>query len=416
MSPAFRAASQPFTTTVESSLNPNLPPVIDQIPYHTRDDHQTTHYRYIIKQSISHPQPPYPTTLNLSTFPGGAGKFGDVMDVFIPQKLNKKGNRFAFIRFNRPGNVHALTEKISTVQADGINLGASLARNRSVQSGTNANNNTTSRVQRRHDQVDHVAPQNKSYVETVHGTAPAPPRTENVSQSTTGQIYIPREASPSWLDQCILAVMKNPIPIHSITAMVHTSINKEVSVIPMGGVSSLLRFQTTKEMNEVLRNTPKALSQICSEFRQWKTDDCTFNRLCWVLIRSTPPCVWNDEFFGAVVACVGVMVDCSQDTRSQTRLDVAEVLILTTDFGFVNRSLSVNIGGKQYNIGIMETQYDPLDWAWLPSFLSTTANTSPHGLFRQSQQTSKSPLINPSSHSRQVSACTSSSGNPNQLD
>ncbi|KAJ4843398.1 hypothetical protein Tsubulata_013304 [Turnera subulata] len=176
----------------------------------------------------------------------------------------------------------------------------------------------------------------------------------------------------------MLAVLKNPIPFRSLTAIVRSNVNKDVSIIPMGGVSYLIRFQTDDELHSVLRNKPPALTQIFSDIRKWKAGDRAFNRLCWVHLRGVPPCVWNEDFFGAVVVGVGAMVDCSQDTRSQSRLDVAKVLILTNDFGFINRNFSVNIGSEQIIIGVMETQFDPLDWEWSSSSLSCNDDAVSH--------------------------------------
>ncbi|KAJ4850098.1 hypothetical protein Tsubulata_030710 [Turnera subulata] len=106
----------------------------------------------------------------------------------------------------------------------------------------------------------------------------------------------------------------------------------------------LIRIQSVEEMHVLLSNLPRALTQIYSEIRQWKEDDCAFNRLCWVLLRALPPCVRHDDFIGAIADGVGCMVDCSKETRNQSRMDVAEILILTTDFGCINRTLSVSIG------------------------------------------------------------------------
>ncbi|KAJ4822273.1 hypothetical protein Tsubulata_006379 [Turnera subulata] len=65
-------------------------------------------------------------------------RFGDVMDIFIPQKLKKKGNHFAFIYYKRSGDVRELTTKINTLQLDGLYLSASLAKNRETQTGVKA--------------------------------------------------------------------------------------------------------------------------------------------------------------------------------------------------------------------------------------------------------------------------------------
>ncbi|KAJ4827149.1 hypothetical protein Tsubulata_018812 [Turnera subulata] len=115
-------------------------------------------------------------------------------------------------------------------------------------------------------------------------------------------------------------------------------------------------------MEDAINSKPAAFDHLFSIFRPWKVGDCPFNRLCWVLFRGIPAHVWNGEFFKVVASKVGTMVDCSSKTKSGSRLDVAEVLILTRNFGSTDRTLSVQVGGFHALIGIMKTQYNPTDW------------------------------------------------------
>ncbi|KAJ4846685.1 hypothetical protein Tsubulata_027170 [Turnera subulata] len=50
------------------------------------------------------------------------------------------------------------------------------------------------------------------------------------------------------------------------------------------------------------------------------------------------------------------------ETRSRDRFDVAEILVLTNSMKLINGNISVKVGGKLFEIGIAESQFDPLDW------------------------------------------------------
>ncbi|KAJ4841334.1 hypothetical protein Tsubulata_023164 [Turnera subulata] len=183
-------------------------------------------------------------------------------------------------------------------------------------------------------------------------------------QQPAEQIFIPKDGGPSWLKHCVMGILKSPIPIHSLNILIRTNIGREVSIIPTGGVSFLIKFDSAKDMDEVMENKPTVVDQIFSSFKPFQHDDAAKNRLCWVLMRGIPPSVWNEEFFKVVAARCGLMVDCSNDTRNRKRMDVAEVLVLTTDVGFINRVFSVEIGSKTHKIGVFESQFDPLGWEW----------------------------------------------------
>ncbi|KAJ4823054.1 hypothetical protein Tsubulata_027791 [Turnera subulata] len=57
-------------------------------------------------------------------------RFGEVLDVFIPQKRNKQGKRFAFVRFRNNIDTQHLLRRITSVEVDGTALVANIARGR----------------------------------------------------------------------------------------------------------------------------------------------------------------------------------------------------------------------------------------------------------------------------------------------
>ncbi|KAJ4837566.1 hypothetical protein Tsubulata_038144 [Turnera subulata] len=145
------------------------------------------------------------------------------------------------------------------------------------------------------------------------------------------------------------------------------------TVIPLGGTSFLIRFCSTKAMHMLLSNKPEVVEHLFCEFREWKSDDAACNHLCWVLIKGTPPYAWSEDFFKLISMKMGVMVDWSSESRSKVRFDVAEVLILTSSMRFIDYVFSLSISGKNYEIGVVESQYNSLDWEWSHDRLPFTA-------------------------------------------
>ncbi|KAJ4841102.1 hypothetical protein Tsubulata_035676 [Turnera subulata] len=243
------------------------------------------------------------------------------------------------------------------------------------------------------------------------------------SNRTAEKVYIPKDQSPTWFDRCAFAVLKNPIPLHSLTAILTTNFTAKPSIVPIGGVSFLIKFPSTEALRSVLAEKPIIVDQIFREFRAWHESDTASDRLCWVLIRGTPPSLWNLKFFRAISAHFGSLVDCSSETTRQSRLDVAKVLILTSNFAFINRHLSIQVAGKEVKVGIIETQYDPLDWEWssssLPIDRTPTASPSDHRAAHRHDPSSSSlptqPVLSPLSCNQSDESKVSSSQDPFNL-
>ncbi|KAJ4840385.1 hypothetical protein Tsubulata_036249 [Turnera subulata] len=171
-------------------------------------------------------------------------RFGDVIDVFIPKKLNRHGRRFAFVRFKNTADMQYLLQKINGLQVDGAFLGANPARGRAsaVQSGISfrgASAPTKSRMAPVSTTLK-AAPQHHSYAEAVHGAKSK--HNEQKAPISSEPVYIPKALSLEWLEKSALGVLKNPIPISSLSTLIVTNLMKQVSIIPIGGVSFLIKF------------------------------------------------------------------------------------------------------------------------------------------------------------------------------
>ncbi|KAJ4841792.1 hypothetical protein Tsubulata_040260 [Turnera subulata] len=254
-------------------------------------------------------------------------KFGDVMEVFIPRKLNRAGKHFSFVSFKRNIDAQTLILSINLVSLDRITLVASLAKQR-------------------------VQPPSRAFADVIQSQGSLPNKTSEPSHPISDQSYIPKDATTAW-NCCALGILKNPILFNSLKVLFCTITHTEVSIIPIGGVSFMIKFKSMEEMRTVVDSLPGDVAQLFSVFRAWENGDAAFNRLCWILIRGIPPHAWCDDLFKVLTNKVGAMVDCSTETRNRERLDVAEILVLTENMASINCVLPVNVGGKVFKISIM---------------------------------------------------------------
>ncbi|KAJ4824430.1 hypothetical protein Tsubulata_044224 [Turnera subulata] len=154
------------------------------------------------------------------------------------------------------------------------------------------------------------------------------------------------------------------MPLGVVSELLYSTDSEVSRIIPLGGVSFLVQFNSAEKRDALINRRVDVISKSLEIFRPWKKGDSAFNRLYWLLVKGVPPHVWTEDFFRVIVSCVGTMVDWSSQSSSRTRMDVAEILILTDKNAFINKVLSVKIGEANYEVALFESQFDPLDWSW----------------------------------------------------
>ncbi|KAJ4837027.1 hypothetical protein Tsubulata_027738 [Turnera subulata] len=196
-----------------------------------------------------------------------------------------------------------------------------------------------------------------------------PAREDPKGSNTEGDIltFIPKDGMLAWLQRSMFVVLKNPMELCAVSELVPSPERGVSKVIPLGGVAFLIVFETAECMQKLANDKDAEALQVFHILRPWKEGDVAHNRLCWILIKGVPPNAWSKEFFQFIVSSFGSMVDWSPKTRSQTRMDVAEILILTDKVSFINKVLRVKYGNISYKIGMSESQYEPFDWVWSES-------------------------------------------------
>ncbi|KAJ4838903.1 hypothetical protein Tsubulata_006768 [Turnera subulata] len=133
----------------------------------------------------------------------------------------------------------------------------------------------------------------------------------------------------------------------------------------MGGVSFSLCFPSPKALLDFNPQNHPQLTDFFDLFRPWQAGDITHNRLCWVSIKGVPVHAWSKEFFNLLAIKFGKLIDLSPQTRALERLDVAEVLILTSNRKLISAESSVKIGDHSFGITMCENLLNPLEWNWI---------------------------------------------------
>ncbi|KAJ4827440.1 hypothetical protein Tsubulata_011093 [Turnera subulata] len=253
-------------------------------------------------------------------------RFGEVMDFFIPKKLNKRGSRFVFVQFQNNIDIQNLISKISTVKVDDNLLIASLARERRVGIGSSHINNQAPKALTPREQGFR---DNRSFADTVRGSVSHVPTTNPTGLQN--QTFIPKDPTLSWLQCSAVGVLQYPMTLSHVKERFADSGLENFDIIPLGVPRKTVLGHPTDSAGFLLEESPH---------------------------------VWTREFFQLLTSMFGTMVDWSSESRERRRFDVTEVLILTSSMKFIDSVINIDIEEHPYEIGIAESQYDPCDWDW----------------------------------------------------
>ncbi|KAJ4824095.1 hypothetical protein Tsubulata_044247 [Turnera subulata] len=272
-------------------------------------------------------------------------KWSQVLDVFIPRKPSRSGKRFAFVRFRNNVDIPSLLNSINSMHVDDVKIFANVAKARHEAKGNTMERGKFFNRPRDGNDMRSPAVDNRSFVDAVreHHKHHNPGRSSNLKVKSVDQpstksysTFLAKDGTPTWLECCALGVMKKPMPIKSLLDVFPANESMVLKVIPLGGVSFLFRFQSAVDMNELIGNKPVWFDQLLETSRPARDGDAAFNRLCWILVKGTPPGSWSENFFRILVSSFGYMVDWSSESRSLERMDVVEILILTSSNSFMS--------------------------------------------------------------------------------
>ncbi|KAJ4846438.1 hypothetical protein Tsubulata_037276 [Turnera subulata] len=270
--------------------------------------------------------PQYTTTLTQHhTFQNGVetgvlSKYGVVIDVYIPKKINKEKKRFGFVYFRGVKDLRRLLSDVNRVQVENGVVRANFARARQSK-----NPKTTRQGSLTHG---HRVLSGRSFAETVRGANPVH-ETNQPEAVDAGITFIPTTETLQWLSRCAVRVLERPGSMESVHLLWTLHGMWDVVVSKMGGDKALVCFLSTKARSQFLQQNHEWVQLWFQSLQPWTTGDRATNQCCWLKIRGLPLNAWCQEFFELVE-------------------------MLTTQGGLINKRLKVKVMGQLCNIEVME--------------------------------------------------------------
>ncbi|XP_058783008.1 uncharacterized protein LOC131657654 [Vicia villosa] len=337
------------------------------------------------------------TTFFITEFPEKYGakdlynifkKFGDIDEVILPSRRDKRGKRFGFARFFNVSDERVLAVKLDNIIIESRKLHANLPRfNRERVGGVergaiHQNQGRIGRTmggrgevktsiqngRRNMGELNNPGPHGgvlrKSYVQTV--------KVDQGRQLVVdGQLHskkIPfahleynvKEEDLIRFQKAYVGVMETP----GETSNMQERFNKEgyfgVRVTPLGANFCLLEEGEEGILKDIIAEAPVWIHKWFDEIRPWRPNEVDNERVTWLRVYGLPCHAWQDKVFDFITTSVGVFICADDDTIKQRSFDVARILIRTKYCLVLNETYNISINDNVFRIKVVEDNHGPL--------------------------------------------------------
>ncbi|GLU00004.1 hypothetical protein SLE2022_174020 [Rubroshorea leprosula] len=345
--------------------------------------------------------------------------FGKVADVYIPERRDRRGRRFGFVRMAEVSDAKDMERKLNQIWLDSYRLKVKLAENMKSERerifrGSQQKQTTEQWIRR-----DRKVSPGLTYAQIVTGKIMASDEGEAMTQvleqavvqkvpekrvaglEQTGALskewavipmsipvqaststasdanaknyvpkelvlqFSPREDEVAWLKQSRVALVRSLDLVMKIQNRLDVD-GVMVNVALLGGRHVLLMENTEGCLEEFIDKN-KELVEFWFEWIQ-PTSLYTMtsrNRLVWLRFNGVPLRAWSERCFSELAGLIGEVILVDDDTKSKSFLSEGRVLVLCDDSMKISQTINLMVNEESFLIKVSEEEWhmDP-DW-WL---------------------------------------------------
>ncbi|KAJ4838452.1 hypothetical protein Tsubulata_041035 [Turnera subulata] len=180
-------------------------------------------------------------------------KYGEVIDVYVPQKSSREGTRFGFVRFRGVRDIQRLLSDVNHVQVEKGSVRANIAkeRGRIVRDREKQPRRIVS-VPRTMTGGGSRVSEWKSYAHVVQGSGQMRVD-EGYEPQEVGITIVSMSETLQWLSRSAVGVLRNPASMDSVLLVWVLHGMREVAVTDMGGDKVLVSFPSKECMDLFLQ-------------------------------------------------------------------------------------------------------------------------------------------------------------------
>lgn len=288
---------------------------------------------------------------------------GKVVDIYLPAKKDKKGNRFGFVRFRKQGDEYGMLEKLNKVWIGSYIIRAwkpkfdrpefcgreKAAKAGNERGGTGAREGKFRDILRKKEgpKYSEVLFRNSTSGEDVRvGGNGGGERIETLEFQST-------EQEGQWLKGAHIGYLKEKFSWNDHREELRSECAGILSLKNIGNNLILLQSEREQDTAEVIKGLDEWSEFWFEWWREWRKSDVCQNRIVWTKWIGVPLQAWSERFFGLGCSKFGRLVEMHEVTANKVRLDHAFIKV-STGLSSVDRCFPCKINGVQFSIRIEE--------------------------------------------------------------
>jgi hypothetical protein len=311
----------------------------------------------------------FPDNVKVMDLWGLFNKFGRVGEVYIPNKLDKKGQRFGFVKFKEVSNAKELEDRLGDVWWDSFKLRINLSRfNRGakessdskVQRGEGVSTHPKEPLfQQRAGGVARVA-QGKSYRTALTQEVNEVRSTGTIAVHDKSQLVQPKVLVAKVdmehlkkLETSYVGFLLEEKDASKVSEGLILEGYDWVKATYMGG-NMLLSILSLRSVKDAVLANQKWWEGWFRSILEWSLDMFFDRRVVWLRCRGVPLHAWDESLFSSVAKKFGMFIEVDGTTANHTKLDVARVKISTSRMAFIDMDIMISVLDKNYQIWVVE--------------------------------------------------------------
>ncbi|XVF25480.1 hypothetical protein REPUB_Repub13aG0215900 [Reevesia pubescens] len=288
----------------------------------------------------------------------GAG-LGSLVDIFIPNRKDKKGGNFGFVRFKEVRNVNALLRSLDSIWFGSFKVRVAVANvNSPVRSSPPKRNRNLT--------VSPVGAEKNSFKEAL--LANLPPSVARPNFEPQSLVLNVEDEDISWLSNCAVGLVKEFESLHNTQDFLW-DYGLKCDIIPLGGHLFLLKGEDKEWVHDFIKEEEEHWSCWFHWLKLWEPSVVPKERFTWVRITGLPLHAWSDRSFKIIGNSVGKFIKADTCTEGKVLMDKARLLISTPRWwvGTLSAEVDSHTNNLPGRFGSLmsedEEEYWPVDYA-----------------------------------------------------
>ncbi|PNY01681.1 hypothetical protein L195_g024982 [Trifolium pratense] len=296
--------------------------------------------------------------------------YGDIVEVVIPARRDKRGERFGFARFVKVDDIrrfeYELDEIIIGRDKISVNISRFQRQERQNDRREGENNDAENRRERQKRDGDTIHNSDElrgglnSYAQAVSKGARLNNTPIHVNQGLRKVSYRAAVEDLQSLKKALVGTVVQPGMSYNIQEEFHMQGYFGIKITPLGANMVLMEEQEEGELQALQDDAKDWLAQWFCLIKPWEPGCVDNERVMWVRVYGIPAHAWHVDFFELICKAYGFFINADDGTMKKNTMDVARLMLRTKRHKVVDDVFEAIINGETFSLRIIEDSYGPM--------------------------------------------------------